>query len=111
MAFLSKYEIDRRKAVEDRVAAQWGVRAPYPSPDAVGAFQDWIVVNQRIRQSAPEDKPRNWARDGARIEKQISDIHARLIAKREQMKVPAPYRSWEHLGAFLERLSRVQSAS
>jgi hypothetical protein len=105
---LPKAEIDRRKAIEDRVAAAWGVWAPYPPPDVWGEFHDRVMIGQRVRQSAPEDRPRNWTRSKARprpgsIDAETAKIHAKLIAKRDGMIAPAPYRSWEHIAAFSDR--------
>jgi hypothetical protein len=106
MAFLTKMEIERRAALEDLAAKIWGVRTPYPPPDVWGQFNDWAMLGQRIRQSAPEDRARNWARPAKRaagIDLETAQIHAKLILKRHRMICPAPYLCWEHVAEFSER--------
>jgi hypothetical protein len=97
MAFQSKQDIARRKAKEDEGAALWGVRAPHPSADVADRWVKWRGLDRRIEQCRREGEANpKYAAENKKI------IPA-LIARRDRLKVPKPYKSWAHIGWFMEQ--------
>lgn len=82
------YGITRKRIaeIERTVAERYGASAPYPKADVIDRWikwerRDWSVKN------VPDLTPAEMQR---------------AVRRRDKLKVPAGYLSWEHIGAFLE---------
>jgi hypothetical protein len=96
----AKYQAMSRAAIADAVARAWGAHAPFPEPRIRAKYRQWRVYADeaaRLHRSLA-DAPR---REHARIHRAM----AAAMAKRDRIRPPRRYRSWAHVGAFLDRES------
>ena len=101
----AKYQAMSRAAIADAVAAAWGAHAPFPDPRIRAKYRQW----------------RAYADEAVRLHRSLADApkreHARIhwamaaaMAKRDRIRPPRRYRSWAHVGAFLESESLAGGA-
>src|SRR5262245_7801344 len=88
----------RRRLAEEAVAKQFGVFAPFPSTKVQDRWIKWQRRDEWVCNGADDVE---WAR---KVQPHMVRAEENLVARhrrrRDRLKLPGGYLSWEHIGAF-----------
>lgn len=100
MSIRAKYFGLQQEEIAAQVAERWGNKAPFPSQPVRLKYFKWRRYAQEVeRLLEVAAKPKC---------KRISTVHRNIetaVRKRDRLKVPVEYSSWDHVAAFMEALA------
>jgi hypothetical protein len=95
----------RRRLTEEAVAKQFGVFAPFPSTKVQDRWIKW----QRRDEWARNTDDVEWAREvRPELIRAEEALVARRCRRRDRLKLPSGYLSWQHIGAFCTYYNSVE---
>jgi hypothetical protein len=85
-------------AISHIVAKKWGVYAPFPRAALIDRYIKHTQFSQLVKvyESDLEHARRFVPRDIGCLEKSV----AAMVRRRDRLKLPSPFQSWEHIGDF-----------